>query len=202
MGHAVSEKSENGTTPVKRFIRWYEKGPGGSIWHLRAFTPQGAPVWDALDDAADYKDDESARVALKACRNYHGRDHGDIVLVRVTRMRRPRTSGGETPLTEEERKAFAMHQAVALVHGFNEMAARSTTLGEKTYYRMARDAAEKHFNALGGKIDRIDERQAILTIPGHVPEIRFDDRDVELMRACVARYDARSAAAKEGGDGT
>lgn len=95
-------------------------------------------------------------------------------------------------LTEEQRKRLEMHHTLALIHGFNEMATKATTLGEKAYYRLARDTYEKRFNELGGKINRVDERTPILIIPGHVPEIRFDARDIDLMRECVARYDAEA----------
>lgn len=93
-------------------------------------------------------------------------------------------------LTAEDRKSAEMHHTLALIHGFNEMATKATVLGEKVYYRLARDAAEKRFNELGGQINRIEEHAPILVIPGHVPEIRFDARDIELMRQTVAEYDA------------
>lgn len=100
-------------------------------------------------------------------------------------------------LTEEQQRNREMHLTLALIHGFNEMAMKAITLGEKVYYRLSRDAAEKRFDELGGTIKRVDERPTVLVIPGHVPEIRFDERDIGLMRECVARYDREATAADQ-----
>ena len=112
----------------------------------------------------------------------------------------PAVSSDQGELTVEQRRNLDMHHTLALIHGFNEMAIKATTLGEKSYYRMARDAAEARFTTLGGKIDRIEEHAPLLVIPGHVPEVRFDVRDIELMRECVARYDAEKTSPPGGKD--
>lgn len=94
--------------------------------------------------------------------------------------------------TPEQVARAKWHHMLALIHGFNAMATMAITLGEKAYYRLLRDDAERRFEEMGGKINRIEEHKPILVIPGAVPEIRFDARDIELMRECVARYDAAS----------
>lgn len=122
----------------------------------------------------------------------------DAEAIALVELFRPASPPARDDLAGEERKNVEMHHTLALIHGFNEMATKATTLGEKVYYRMARDASEKRFNALGGQINRTEEHTPVLVIPGHVPEIRFDARDIELMRACVARHDA--ATPDQGGD--
>ncbi len=81
---------------------------------------------------------------------------------------------------------------LALVVGYNELAKhKENTLGELTYLRMGRDHAEAEYTRLGGagSIDRSAKPIAILTDrPLHIV---FTEKDIELMRAAVAEYDAK-----------
>jgi len=72
--------------------------------------------------------------------------------------------------------------------GYNELAKKAVTLGEKTYYRVARDMAVDKLRALGGTLD-FTRTPILITLPGHNPEIAFNENDIELMREAVKRAD-------------
>lgn len=95
-------------------------------------------------------------------------------------------------LTKEDRErrdAHLQRTAAAQAIGFNELAKMGESLGEKVYYRMARDAAEATFLELGGhKI--FTKGQTILKLSHARPFVKFEERDIELMRRCVAEFDA------------
>ena len=82
--------------------------------------------------------------------------------------------------------------ALAAIIGFNELATNAKTLGEKVYFRMARDAAEKRYASLGGELNKSSVGPTILTI-GPGPFIEFAERDIELMRDAVAKFDKKKA---------
>lgn len=84
--------------------------------------------------------------------------------------------------------------AFAMVLGFDELAKSAKTLGEKTFFRMARDAAERGYTRRGGSINRIEQdgEATILVLQDRMPHIIFHARDIELMRTAVAAYDASS----------
>jgi len=94
----------------------------------------------------------------------------------------------ETPAIE---KATTWHN-VALVHGYNELAKTSKTLGEKVYFRLARDQAEEWAAQAGVKINRGDQGNVVLELTAKPPFIVFHERDIELMREAVAAFDERA----------
>ena len=118
---------------------------------------------------------------------FPGWSSGPYRIFRVTR----RSKG--TPTSEQMTNA-ARHHALAIVLGYNELAKLGTTLGEKVYYRLARDQGMQAFVAAGGNADVFAKEDGIATIelPGGPPHVVFVKRDIELMRVCVAEHDARA----------
>ena len=98
-------------------------------------------------------------------------------------------AGEMTP--DEALEKHRMHAAVALVLGFNDMAGRAETLGEKVYYRLARDHANDDAKALGVEVSMGHEQPTLLTLPGGPPWVRFRETDIEMMRVCVVEHDAK-----------
>jgi len=93
-------------------------------------------------------------------------------------------------LTEEQRAACLRWHYVAMCYGYNELAKKAKTLGEKVYCRVARDKAEQDFLDAGGDIGMTRDGTPILTLPDTMPRIEFRESDLELMRAEIARVDA------------
>jgi len=50
---------------------------------------------------------------------------------------------------------------LALAHGYNELARKAETLGEKVYCRLGRDQAEEAYKQLGGQIERTGESEPV-----------------------------------------
>ena len=99
----------------------------------------------------------------------------------------------EADVDEDERaKRWSQHIYVALVFGYNELARRAETLGEKAFYRMARERANEDAEKLGVGVD-IGDTVTVLTLPGGPPHIVFRDVDIELMRCTVAEHDAKES---------
>lgn len=89
-----------------------------------------------------------------------------------------------------ERRILArVHQATALVLGYNELAKMAPTLGERVYWRLAMDMARERAEALGAKF-AFTEGEKSIVVPGAQPFIRFHERDIEEMRRVVAEHDA------------
>lgn len=92
-------------------------------------------------------------------------------------------------------KRAAAWMELALVYGYNEIAKSMTTLGEKVYCRLARDDAERRATELGCKINRGDPCKVVLEMTTSPPWIIFHERDIEMMRAAVAKWDAENGKA-------
>jgi len=92
-------------------------------------------------------------------------------------------------MTEQENAELWV--MIASVHGFNELAMKATTLGERVFFRIARAQGEKRCADLGVKFD-VSEENVVMTIQ-HRPDIHFYERDIELMRECVRNYDEEHA---------
>lgn len=98
---------------------------------------------------------------------------------------------GELKDVPDEEKGHARWSAAALCYGYNELAKQAKTLGDKVYFRIARDAAEQQFIALGGnKFVKEPDAIAELVVPDCMPRVRFSAADIELMRSEVAEHDA------------
>lgn len=96
------------------------------------------------------------------------------------------TTEPTNPLTPEQH--FRQYQAIALVYGFNEMAKSAADLGEKSFYREMRAAAEAEARDAGVTLDVHNDWPTLVTLHSQ-PHIKFDERDIELMRKSVARHD-------------
>lgn len=100
-----------------------------------------------------------------------------------------------TETAAPEAKSEERYTFLALALGYNELAKLGRDLGEKMYFRLARDQAVKLLVEAGGNKGKspFAEEQAVITI--HVedgmPWIKLLDRDVDLMRAYVAQHDVR-----------
>lgn len=89
---------------------------------------------------------------------------------------------------EQQERSLLIWHLTALVHGYNELAFRATTLGEKVYCRLGRDNAVAALEKLGGKMN-IAYDPPLLELPiGGAPSIRFTAKDIDLMEAAVAEY--------------
>lgn len=83
--------------------------------------------------------------------------------------------------------------ALALCMGYNELAKLGTQLGDKVYFRLLRDQSLKNFVDAGGHdtvFAKEDEPIMTITVDRAMPNILFRERDIELMRKCVAKHDA------------
>lgn len=72
-------------------IRWYPRADTAK--HLVRLTSSGEPDWGDHSEARvfyDHDGESAPRAVLRACRKFHGEDE-DIVLVKVTRVRRKRS---------------------------------------------------------------------------------------------------------------
>jgi hypothetical protein len=96
----------------------------------------------------------------------------------------------EPKLDEATLKSAAAWDAIACMHGYNEMAKLAKTLGEKVYCRMACDAACKMATDLGAEIHRTETGGEVLfTISEVSPSVKFRAEDIEGMRAAVLAFD-------------
>lgn len=65
-------------------VRWYPVAE--QVKHLVSFTPSQAPIWGTFDEAYDWSSEAAVQDALRACRNFHGKEE-DIVIVRIRRVK-------------------------------------------------------------------------------------------------------------------
>jgi hypothetical protein len=105
------------------------------------------------------------------------------------RRTRVRASEEEPMTTSSDRPNMRLWDALALCFGYNELAKKASTLGERVFCRLGCDAAEKIVEECGGAIDRTGP-EPILLLREHIPHVRFMPSDIEAMRAAVAEYDA------------
>lgn len=96
--------------------------------------------------------------------------------------------GDETPTTADD------WMWAAVVHGYNELAKQGQALGEKLYFRMAREAAQVEAEKRGVmiKVGPVEGR-TVFEMRAANPHIIFHERDIEGMRAAVAAFDSRAA---------
>lgn len=78
----------------------------------------------------------------------------------------------------------------ALMLGFNELALQADTIGQRALARMFRDDAQRRLVEGGHARVNITRPKEILVLREQ-PHLAFDERDVALMRACVADWDAK-----------
>lgn len=88
-------------------------------------------------------------------------------------------------LSDQESTHMGM---VALLLGYNELAKRATVLGEKVYWRMMVNAIEEKLKAEGAKFDMLRD-PPMLVLSSHQPVIIFTEKDIEMMRETVRKYD-------------
>jgi hypothetical protein len=95
-------------------------------------------------------------------------------------------------LTEEELLAEGEQWSLlAMTLGYNELAKVAPSLGQKLLCRLLRDKALASYEEVTGKKVKVtDEDRVILTITSTLPHLKVLARDIELMRKCVAEYDA------------
>jgi hypothetical protein len=94
-------------------------------------------------------------------------------------------------MTDEDKVKHEMWTVMAIALGYNELAKAADVLGEKVWFRLARDNAEAQFIALGGYKVFTDEANALeIQVPGAPFYVKFRKQDIEAMRAVVAAHDA------------
>lgn len=122
--------------------------------------------------------DETCSCECFACMPENRPDHGD--------------DEDEPEVSAEDKAAHERWTAVALCYGFNELAKQAKNLGEKVYFRMRRDSAEKLFIELGGqKFITSEPAIATLDVGLPMPCIEFRAQDIELMKKTIAEFEAR-----------
>jgi hypothetical protein len=87
-------------------------------------------------------------------------------------------------------------EMLARLHGYNELARLSGTLGERVYCRLICQDIEKALaKDYGVTITHTeDKRPTVLTLGHKPPFIIFTERDIEAMRSTVIAYDERKCA--------
>ncbi len=89
-------------------------------------------------------------------------------------------------------EAAAAWDAIARMHGYNEMTKLAKTLGEKAYCRLACDVACEEAMKLGAEIARTEMGgQVIFSINEVSPSIKFRESDIDGMREAVRVFDGR-----------
>lgn len=89
-------------------------------------------------------------------------------------------------------KAARAWDAIARMHGYNEMSKLAKTLGERTYCRMCCDAACEEARSLGAEITRTQVGgQVVFEIHEASPSIAFRESDIEMMREAIRDFDAK-----------
>lgn len=78
------------------------------------------------------------------------------------------------------------HNAIAMVIGYNELARTAQTLGERIFFRLARDAAEGVAREMGAQIERTEDPERVVVTLSERPRIELRERDLDLMRAALA----------------
>lgn len=110
----------------------------------------------------------------------------------------PRAAGSSTP----DEELVGLWGFIAMALGYNELATRQAkTLGQKVYFRMARDSALLEVERRGGSVPMADppgEEVLRLEDVGGPPHVVFRERDIELMREAVAAYDAKKGTVRDG----
>ena len=96
--------------------------------------------------------------------------------------------------------AMDLWAAVALCHGYSELARKAVSLGERVFFRLCCDTAEQAVVAAGGKVDRTGPAP-ILVLGEKAPYVRFTAGDIEAMRVAVAAFDAENALGTVGTEG-
>jgi hypothetical protein len=169
------------------------------------WTDLGAAIetWDPM--LADSSTDPYSRVLgiLRRCLPHlrmatsitSGREFKETVhalIADIERLLTPPAKPEETDDVPDATRANAARwHALATMFGYNELTKRAQTLGEKVYCRLGRDQAEENYKKLGGELTReIDDSRVVLVLTEHMPHVTFRDKDVELMRAVVRKFDA------------
>lgn len=97
----------------------------------------------------------------------------------------------------EDQKRIEVWHLSAIVAGYNELVKVVDTIAQKVYCRLIRDQFQDELIAAGGaKITQAETQQPVLVITASGPWIRFYERDIEQMRAAVAKWDADKAKAE------
>jgi len=98
-----------------------------------------------------------------------------------------------SPRSEKERITL-LWNALARMHGYNEMAKKASSLGERIFCRLARDAACETATALGASITCMRPGPILITLEAAArPRIDLYESDIELMREAVHKFDAARA---------
>lgn len=78
---------------------------------------------------------------------------------------------------------------LAVVVGYNELAKQADVLGDKVWYRLAREDALKRLREAGGELEVTSSDKVVLTLREYPVRLAFTTADIELMRKAVAEYD-------------
>ncbi len=94
-------------------------------------------------------------------------------------------------MTDETLDHAKYWTTLGMVLGYNELAKMAPDLEDKVYFRFARDVALMDHVACGGKPDMFPTEEAVIEIEvdREMPHIVFRERDVQLMRDYIAKYD-------------
>ena len=104
----------------------------------------------------------------------------------------PNEEKKEAAIVAKQHKGAETHELYALIIGYNELAKNTGALGERVYFRLCRDHALKCLQEAGGEMTMTNENDVVLTLRDKPPYVKFRSKDIELMRKCVAEFDAES----------
>ncbi len=94
-------------------------------------------------------------------------------------------------VTEEEMR---ISDLTAMMIGYNEMAKRAKSLGERLFSRLVRDKIAEELGKLGCPVEMKNDSETVVTLRSRPPHIFLYAKDIELMRQAVAEFDAKKAA--------
>lgn len=104
----------------------------------------------------------------------------------------PGDSGEDPSGTRPDVEDFGKYWSrVAMILGFNELSKTVNTVGEKSFFRYMRDNIQADWEKEGGQKNFItyDDDIVVEIVAPHPPHIRFYERDIEMMRDAVYKYD-------------
>jgi hypothetical protein len=103
-------------------------------------------------------------------------------------LHRKPTSSAKT-VSKKTKDNASKISLLALVIGYNELAKQADVLGDKVWYRLAREDALKRLREAGGDLEVTPGDKVILTLQEYPVRVAFTTADIELMRKAVADYD-------------
>lgn len=93
-------------------------------------------------------------------------------------------------MSEEDRINLERWTVLATAIGYNELAKKTETIEERSFWRLSRDSAAMRFKELGGQgtLFAVEDAVVEIEVPGPMPSIKFRESDIEMLRKFVSRH--------------